>query len=84
MVIIMKLKNWKVFFTFLVLLGLGYTFNIMNMKVLTNASDTHLENYQTKTNISTTLFLICGLFAYILNYYEGDRCSIQNFYVIMI
>jgi hypothetical protein len=70
--------NWKVFGGFFVLLGLGYTFNIWNISK-TNASDTHLENYQTKTNISTTLFLICGLFAYILNYYEGDRCSTPEF-----
>tara|TARA_B100001094_G_scaffold47375_1_gene42622 strand:- start:5489 stop:6316 length:828 start_codon:yes stop_codon:yes gene_type:complete len=71
--------NWFVLITFIVILFLGYGSNAYNMSKLKNASDTHLEHYQNKTNISTSLFLICGLFAYILNYYEGDRCYTPEF-----
>jgi len=71
--------KWKMFGMFFILLVIGYTFNILNINKSKNASDTHLEYYQNKTNISTTLFLICGLFAYTLNYYEGDRCSTPEF-----
>ena len=71
--------KWKIFIMFIIILGLGYGSNIYNLSKLKNASDTHLEHYQNKTVISATAFLLCGLFAYMLNYYEGDRCYTSEF-----
>jgi hypothetical protein len=71
--------KWKVFTMFFLLLALGYSSNITNITKLKNASNTHVEHYQNKTSISTSLFLLCGLFAYIFNYYEGDRCNYPEF-----
>jgi hypothetical protein len=71
--------NWIKLSMFIAILAIGYGSNIYNLSKLKNASDTHLEHYQNKTVISTSLFLLCGLFAYMLNYYEGDRCYTSEF-----
>jgi hypothetical protein len=72
---LLLIKNGtKVALLFMLFLAIGYASTAFNMYYLKSASDTTIENYQMKTKISTTLFLMCGLFAYILNYYESNDC----------